>query len=370
MDDCIINPLTGRAVKKDSPAGRRALKYNSKNNLEPSNDCVINPLTGRAVKKDGALGRKILKGLITAPAPKPAPKPYTMYKKPIGPVKPPPKPYTMYKKPIGPVKLAKKEDTNKEDTNRLHNLPKDLQEKIMGMANDKWTPSRFKMSDGALWTLLLGYELAVNQKIFHNGWEPEVYIPNWKDNYVINFMKEYLPDEYAKITYKSQKVINDSDFIWNGARLYIKWIYQKNASPKLAERMERRRIQGHEKSLNGIKNHFGRLNPWNNKSSYRQFITSENNRFNGWYDKSVRKGVVRKYLREDPVQIIGIKLTDKEGNFKDNVVLMFDVFRMDDGRRGGKVRYDAVKYFTNNFGEGGPIYYTDNFEYNLYKKST
>ena len=73
MDDCIISPLTGRAVKINSPAGRRALKYNSKNNLKASNDCVINPLTGRAVKKDGALGKKILKGLITAP--KPAPKP-------------------------------------------------------------------------------------------------------------------------------------------------------------------------------------------------------------------------------------------------------------------------------------------------------
>jgi hypothetical protein len=59
--DCIINQLTKRAVKIDSPAGRRALKYNTKNNLKDSYECVINPRTGRAVKKDSALGRKILK---------------------------------------------------------------------------------------------------------------------------------------------------------------------------------------------------------------------------------------------------------------------------------------------------------------------
>ena len=154
--DCVINPLSGRAVKIDSPAGRRALKYIKKNNLESSHECITNPLTGRAVKKNSVIGRKILKGLITAPKPKPN----TMYKKPIGPVKPPPKPkpapliipkkydlsgfktptkyedsppmqrtksvpknlgktkkdkkepapkaYTMYKKPIGPVKPAPK----------------------------------------------------------------------------------------------------------------------------------------------------------------------------------------------------------------------------------------------------------------------
>jgi len=49
--DCVINPLSGRAVKIDSPAGRRALKYIKKNNLESSHECITNPLTGRAVKK-------------------------------------------------------------------------------------------------------------------------------------------------------------------------------------------------------------------------------------------------------------------------------------------------------------------------------
>jgi hypothetical protein len=156
--DCIINNLTGRAVKINSAAGRRALKYNTKNKLESSHDCIVNPKTGRAVKKNSLLGRKILKGLIpevkpkatkkeppapitipkkkydfgdfktptkypdsppltrtksvpknmgkTKKEPKPEPKAYTMYKKPIGPVKPTPKAYTMYKKPIGPVKMS------------------------------------------------------------------------------------------------------------------------------------------------------------------------------------------------------------------------------------------------------------------------
>ena len=103
--DCVINPITGRAVKIDSPAGRRALKYIKKNKLESSHECVMNPRTGRAVKKDSAIGRKILKGLITAPAPKPA-KAYTMYKKPIGPVKPPPKPAPKPKP--APITIPKK----------------------------------------------------------------------------------------------------------------------------------------------------------------------------------------------------------------------------------------------------------------------
>ena len=103
--DCVINPITGRAVKIDSPAGRRALKYIKKNKLESSHECVMNPRTGRAVKKDSAIGRKILKGLITAPAPKPA-KAYTMYKKPIGPVKPAPKPAPKPKP--APITIPKK----------------------------------------------------------------------------------------------------------------------------------------------------------------------------------------------------------------------------------------------------------------------
>jgi len=103
--DCVINPITKRAVKIDSPAGRRALKYIKKNKLESSHECVMNPRTGRAVKKDSAIGRKILKGLITAPAPKPA-KAYTMYKKPIGPVKPAPKPAPKPKP--APITIPKK----------------------------------------------------------------------------------------------------------------------------------------------------------------------------------------------------------------------------------------------------------------------
>jgi len=134
--DCVINPITGRAVKINSPAGRRALKYIKKNNLESSYECVMNPRTGRAVKKDSAIGRKILKGLITAPAPKPA-KAYTMYKKPIDPIKPAPKPAPKPKP--APITIPKKKydfgnfktpprEPDSPPMTRTRSIPKDMGE--------------------------------------------------------------------------------------------------------------------------------------------------------------------------------------------------------------------------------------------------
>ena len=58
--DCIINPKTGRAVKKSSALGKRLLKNADKTLKE---DCLINPKTGRAVKKSSAIGKQILKGM-------------------------------------------------------------------------------------------------------------------------------------------------------------------------------------------------------------------------------------------------------------------------------------------------------------------
>lgn len=119
--DCVINPITGRAVKIDSPAGRRALKYIKKNKLESSHECVMNPRTGRAVKKDSAIGRKILKGLITAPTPKPKPPP-----KPAP--KPKPAPITIPKKKkydFGNFKTPTTEPDSPPMT-RTRSIPKDM----------------------------------------------------------------------------------------------------------------------------------------------------------------------------------------------------------------------------------------------------
>lgn len=58
--DCIINPKSGRAVKKSSALGKRLLKNADKTLKE---DCLINPKTGRAVKKSSAIGKQILKGM-------------------------------------------------------------------------------------------------------------------------------------------------------------------------------------------------------------------------------------------------------------------------------------------------------------------
>jgi len=58
--DCVINPKTGRAVKKSSALGKRLLKNADKTLKE---DCIINPKTGRAVKKSSKIGKKILAGM-------------------------------------------------------------------------------------------------------------------------------------------------------------------------------------------------------------------------------------------------------------------------------------------------------------------
>lgn len=56
--DCIINPKTGRAVKKTSALGKKLLKSSDKTLTE---DCIINPKTGRAVSLKGAIGRRLMK---------------------------------------------------------------------------------------------------------------------------------------------------------------------------------------------------------------------------------------------------------------------------------------------------------------------
>ena len=58
--DCIINPKTGRAVKKTSALGKKLMKNPDKTLKE---DCLINPKSGRAVRKESVLGKKILAGM-------------------------------------------------------------------------------------------------------------------------------------------------------------------------------------------------------------------------------------------------------------------------------------------------------------------
>lgn len=234
---------------------------------------------------------------------------------------------------------------NDKDTNLLHNIPEDLQKKIMTMARDKWTSNTFEMCDEALFHLMLGYELSVNKKIHHKrnrveGWYDEVYLPNWKDNYITNFMKEYLPDEYAKIKTKSPKKENDSDVNWNGAKLYVKWIDEDNATPELFEKMMRRKDMRHELTLQELKNQSLR------KDIYIAMRGGENHRYKGTIQQRKKKGVVVWEGLWRGAIMYGMKLTDKEGNFKDDVVLMFDVADIGE-HTGDPDRKLAMSYFTD-----------------------
>lgn len=62
--DCVLNPVSGRAVKITSRIGKKIMKENS----NPQHDCLINPKTGRAVKRTTKLGKEILKRLEESPA--------------------------------------------------------------------------------------------------------------------------------------------------------------------------------------------------------------------------------------------------------------------------------------------------------------
>ena len=129
--DCVINNLTGRAVKVDSLAGRKALKYNAKNKIESSHECVINPATGRAVKKTGALGKKIVNSSSTinqAVKMKIARKTVEKAKVEAKPKTPPPTPKPT-PKPAQFIPYKKSNETEKEWLERLFKeamkIPKD-----------------------------------------------------------------------------------------------------------------------------------------------------------------------------------------------------------------------------------------------------
>jgi hypothetical protein len=58
----IINPKTGRCVKKDGKIGKELLKSRHKSNNKVCNEGkIINPKTRRCVKKDGKIGKELLK---------------------------------------------------------------------------------------------------------------------------------------------------------------------------------------------------------------------------------------------------------------------------------------------------------------------
>ena len=74
----VVNPKTGRCVKKDGAIGKKLLgqqKPDAMKKAQCKDGKVRNPKTGRCVKKDGAIGRK----LVTAP-PSQAKKKSVMFK--------------------------------------------------------------------------------------------------------------------------------------------------------------------------------------------------------------------------------------------------------------------------------------------------
>lgn len=61
-EGCVVNPKTGRAVKKTSALGKKLLMSSD---ITLTEDCVINPKTGRAVRKTSALGKKLINASTT-----------------------------------------------------------------------------------------------------------------------------------------------------------------------------------------------------------------------------------------------------------------------------------------------------------------
>jgi len=60
----ILNPATGRCVKRDGAIGKKLLAVQRHGAIKSSSKCdkdkVLNPATGRCVKRDGAIGKKLL----------------------------------------------------------------------------------------------------------------------------------------------------------------------------------------------------------------------------------------------------------------------------------------------------------------------
>ncbi len=60
----IVNPITGRCVKRDGAIGKKILENTNKKCKAGE---IVNPTTGRCVKRDGAIGKKILESKKKSP---------------------------------------------------------------------------------------------------------------------------------------------------------------------------------------------------------------------------------------------------------------------------------------------------------------
>ena len=301
--DCVINPKTGRAVKIGSVAGKRVMKTDS----TPTHDCVINPKTGRAVKKTGAVGKKIVGASSTI----------TQAVK-----------MKIARKTVEKAKEEAK-PKKKEDTNRLHNLPDDIQKQIMKEVykdgwdfDEGWNKLSMKFM---LRQHYMEYNLS-NRKLIKEEDETGVYHP-YLDNlgfiekdmtdivklivgydiyrqekdhemneYLGNWLKKYQPqfvltyDEYKIRKDRLGNVVFNDKFNLNRAKIYYEWI-KYDPKNKIFKDAKYADIQ--DKWTNKIKDHYM---DYVNADDYKKYTELYLVRLTDTNGKSIPEAITRYFL--------------------------------------------------------------------------
>ena len=374
--DCVINPKTGRAVKIGSVAGKRVMKTDP----TPTHDCVVNPKTGRAVKKTGAVGKKIIGASSTI----------TQAVK-----------MKIARKTVEKAK-AEAKPKKKEDTNRLHNLPDDIQKQIMKeVYKDGWDfdegwnklSMKFRVRPHHMQYIMKHRKLIKEEDetgVYHKVLEHPYYVviggftdmtdiiklvlglkrrniiyenPNEKTNiYLENWLKKYQPEcilnynEYKEHADRWGKVKFNKKFNLDRAKVYYEWI-KYNPKNKIFKNAKYADIENNWTKL--IKYHY---DDDVNVDDYKRYTDLYLIRLTDANGKSIPEAITNYFLfSKEEKAFLDLRNHSRHHNFVD---MMFNYRKNGNGEMRASKRTETKRWY-NQHQDYDTIY--SPFELELFK---
>lgn len=240
-------------------------------------------------------------------------------------------------------KLAVK-PAKKEDTNRLHNLPEEIQKEIMRMAKPKWKRMSYTMSpdnnfNDRIYCLLMtgikkgetGYTAGKHN--MYNTTDDGI-----NNSYIITYIKEQSPEFILNKTIKVENVntiYNLKIPVWlRNTTIYFEYIDFKDATLQLQQKLLKK------------------------KERILKRFEEDNN--SDMKPKTIEK-IIKKW--NETSLMFAIRLIKKDGTNYDNIELLYNVSKentqdigyfeawvdFDFDRKANP--YDTMKILTNNFGK-------------------